>query len=305
MHWDRGHFIHWVWHALVLLVYECNVSHVLGVLWNALALEFPLSRRAHGGRFLYEGRPLSATMRASTLRAMARSFIEAKYCAVARSDRRNPVEIIAAALDLSTSTIEGWKRNLSSHDGFVVGAVDLACRVVAFEQLYALQTLPVWNQLREELSCSLVRILGPEQVTELWARYREAAALAAFTLTASSKHREAMLAEVIVAGSSSATVRPALLQLGIHFSVKEATTAKRTIPFARAIALSCAGDAHGALGVLEEIIRRVPGHVLALEQAARCCSALRLLDASRTYSSRASRVGPRRQHSFVHRQFVR
>lgn len=61
--------------------------------------------------------------------------------------------------------------------------------------------------------------------------------------------------------------------------------------FAYGLALGGAERTTEALAVFERVIKRVPGHALALEQAARCCYLLGRTTEANRYSKRASRLG--------------
>lgn len=61
--------------------------------------------------------------------------------------------------------------------------------------------------------------------------------------------------------------------------------------FAYGLALGGAERTTEALAVFERVIERVPGHALALEQAARCCYLLGRTTEANRYSKRASRLG--------------
>ena len=243
---------------------------IIRAIWDALGLELPPRRRSHLMRFFVGLKPLRPVAYASLLRAMARAVIEADLVPVKRGARHDPVELIAAALEVS---IEQWDRLRSPDNGFY----DLAARIAAFEILFGVRARGErWEAALGVLAGAIDRREAAHAAVILAldrARLEVSAAV-----QSTPAHAEAMLAEIVVV---------AALQLP---NVDAGTP--NALPLARGMVLVRAERVPEALAVFEGILDRVPGHTLALQQAARCCIECGAFARAETFSRRASgRVG--------------
>jgi hypothetical protein len=250
---------------------------IILVIWDALRLELPIRRRPQLMRFFVGLKPLLPIAYASLLRAMARAVIEADLVPVRRGARHDPVELIAAALEVS---IERWDRLLSSgsaswlvQDGFWY---DIATRIAAFEILFGLD---VRGEFWEATLAALARALDGHGTAPVLVFDRVRLEVSAM-VQSRPEHAEAMLAEIVVVGTPR-SVPP---------NVDPGTPT--ALPLACGMALIRAERVPEALAVFDGILDRVPGHTLALQQAARCCLECGALARAESYSRRASgRVG--------------
>lgn len=228
-------------------------------IWAALRVELPAARRRHMLQFL-SGLTLHPSSYGSLLRAMARSVIEAGLVPVRKNAAHDPVELIAAA---GAVAIARWDAQP------LVGRalwVDLAIRGIAFQQLFGIRTV-------REVSTSVIRVL--EDLT--------GEGIAVLDTQASVDDHALQLAERIVVGAC-----PASEAAGYALVVN-------AVPLAQGLLLARAAAYHGALLVFESILKRVPGHTVALEQAAQCCWELGDVTRARGYARRATiRVRPSR-----------
>ena len=103
-----------------------TAATIVRAMWQALGLELPPKRRPQLARFFAGPRPLRPSAYGSLLRAMARALIEAGHVYVGRDAPNDPVELIAAALEVS---IEQWARSGDEVSN------DVAIRIAAFEHL--------------------------------------------------------------------------------------------------------------------------------------------------------------------------
>lgn len=297
-----------------------SATRTLGIVWRSLALELPHSRRPHGARFFVGFKPLLASARASLLRAMARTLIEAGYVPVRKDARRDPVELIASALEIG---IERWDRT-SGASGALGGSpaklraacIDVAVQVAAFDLLLE-TTIGVdraarWRAALVALADAVVRCAGPDALRELARTFGNVRTRAREVLgSINSAHRDAVLVEIIVLGSASlatqllfAVVERDLSGRGdlrLQFCCAPVERQQTAFRFADGLILVARGHFAEALVAFEAILDRVPGHALALEQAARCCFMLGDPAAARLYAKRASRGGPTTRRSALQR----
>lgn len=247
------------------------------LLWHALELELPLSRRAHGARILYGGKTLGPAARASILRAMARSFVESRYCPVRRDARHDPVELVSCALELWILRSEVNERSIGEW------ALDLALRVVGFRVLFRLPSCSTDSRALAAFEDRLGKRGVGFGAEFLSAQVRGEARVQSMP----AQHADAVLAEIVVLGSSS---RAASGNIPIVRAGEEAAPILAQ-PYAGAIALIARDDFGAALVALEKLLAAVPGHALALEQAARCCSELEDVERAAYYMKRAASIG--------------
>ena len=232
-------------------------------LWRALQLELPVKRRPQLERFFTGFKPLQPVVYGSLLRAMARALVEAGGICVGRGAPHDPVELIAAALEVG---IDQWDRG--THEVWD----DVAVRIAAFELLYGVRASigRVVALARAVESCEL----GPN--AEVIVRAIEQARRAVATTSSSSEYPDAMLAELVIVGRCS----------------REAAALDASRP--KALTLACAAllvraeQFPKALEACRQILDRVPGHKLALQQAARCCFERGALMDAQVYTRRAA-----------------
>ncbi len=298
-----------------------SATRTLGIVWRALDLELPRSRRPHGARFFVGFKPLLASARASLLRAMARTLIEAGYVPVRKDARRDPVELIASALEIG---IERWDRTSGASGALGdspaklrAACIDVAVQVAAFDLLLE-TTIGVdraarWRAALVALADAVVLCAGPDAVLELARTFGHVRTRARGVLgSINSAHRDAVLVEIIVLGSASlatqllfAVVERDLLGRGAHlrlqFCCAPVERQQTAFRFADGLILVARGHFAEALVAFEAILDRVPGHALALEQAARCCFMLGDPVAAQLYAKRASRGGPTTRRAALQR----
>jgi hypothetical protein len=278
---------------------------IIRVLWHALGLELPVSRRSQGARFFAGLKPLLPTGYASLLRAIARTLVESDYVPVRKDARHDPVELIAAALEIS---IERWDRGFvrergSSADASVSFWFDIALRAAAFEALFRCRLnderwAAVIVAVTDDSDGAATQPDNIDSITGLFDRARIEASNAIGTKAASL---DAVLAEIVVLGSASASAR--LVFTGTEFdrtpgaSCESIDCRARTLRLAHGMALFHKERIVDALAVFEAIVDRVPGHTLALEQAARCSALIGDLSRAHNYLKRASRLGRSVQHN--------
>lgn len=247
-------------------------------MWEAIGLELPPRRRAQLMRFFVGLKPLRPIAYASLLRAMARAVLEADLVSVKRDARHDPVELIAAALEVS---IEQWDRERSAD---VVSMVepnssthDLAARIAAFELLFGMRVGGErWEAALEAIAGPIEdQVQAPRIAPAIVVRDRARVEVSAAVM-AMREHREAALAEIVVVGAPYGRPRD-----------MDARTSE-ALPLARGMSLVRAEKFPEALAVFEEILDLVPGHTLALQQAARCCVECDALSRAEMYSRRAS-----------------
>lgn len=242
-------------------------------MWQALRLELPAKRRPQLARFFAGFKPLHPSAYGSLLRAMARALIEAGHVSVTRDAPQDPVELIAASLEIA---IEQWDRG-GGNDIWN----DVAIRVAAFELLYRVRA-------RRERLDALARAIegrsggrGPEVFVQAVEHARREVA----AVSSTTAYADAILAEIVIVGrgpKDGAVLdgrRPAAL------------------PLARAAVLTRAERFSEALEACEAILDRVPGHALALQQAARCCVECGALAEAHLYARRASSRTEARRHA--------
>jgi hypothetical protein len=229
-------------------------------IWVALGVSLPASRGRHMLQFL-AGLPMHPSSYTSLLRAMARAVIDAGLIPVRKNAAHDPVELIAAGL---AAAIARW--DTQPLGGRALWA-DLSIRVAAFEALFHVR-------LRRAKWTSAIRVLegltGEDGSRELYT-------------AAAANEPDALLAEQIAVGNYPPTEAGSL------------AVVVGAVPLAHGLLLVRAGAYRDALAVFESILKRVPGHTIALQQAARCSSRLGDVVAARGYARRADiRVGSSR-----------
>lgn len=264
---------------------------IVRAMWVALGLELPVRRRSHLMRFFVGFKPLSAAAYASLLRAMARASIERGLIPVRRDSQYDPVELIAAAVAVS---IDQWDRecidsaSIGPHDGLWY---DLATRTAAFETLFRVRARGEGWQAACLALAGVSGGSGAEPVIDSVFRVLARARLEIIDVLKRSKsmQADAVLAEIVVMGAGFS--RAPQVNGG---------TATKALPFARGLTLVRVKRIGEALAVFEEILHRVPGHTLALQQAARCCVECGAPSQAELYTRRAS-GGDRRRLDAVGR----
>lgn len=260
---------------------------IASAFWSLLDLELPASRRSHGMRFFAGLKPLHPTSYASLLRSFARTLVESGYVPVRKDARHDPVELIAAGLEIS---IEQWERISRAQEppSEELRSVlsDIALRIAAFEGLFRCRVLDDWPAM-----LSATAVLS-EDAVEVFDRARHDISK---VIASRDAHLDALLAELVVLGCTSGNAR------WVFSSFDEARFVRndddsvgggvRAVRLAQGMALLRAERIAEALGLFDAIVNRVPGHTLALEQAARCSSILGDPSRARSYSKRASRLG--------------
>ena len=232
---------------------------------QALGVELPINRRPQLRRFFIGLKPLRSEAYAGLLRAIARALIDARLVPVRKDARHDPVELIAAALEVN---IDRWDRMLIADHASAAFWDDLAVRAAAFEVLFGVRM----HSQRWIAAMAAAGVIEGE-----WAGLLRRARSAVAALTESNAlHVEAILSEIVVAGPCTALV----------------ACMPRALPLARGITILRAGRVVEALAVFETIIDRVPGHTLALQQAARCHATRGECALAQAYVRRASRRGP-------------
>ena len=191
---------------------------------------------------------------------------------VRKDARHDPVELIAAAVEVS---IEKWDReiverrwSLTARDDFWN---DLAVRVAAFEALFEFYARdPRWHTAQSALADAMDEDHAAPKTTTAFDRDRFGVRAA---VKSKPEHAEAMLAELVV--------------IGPHTTHLDACIPK-ALPLAHGMALVRARRVREALRVFEAILDSVPGHTLALQQAARCCVECGVPSEAKAYTRRAS-----------------
>ncbi|HEY1554927.1 MAG TPA: hypothetical protein VGF94_08840 [Kofleriaceae bacterium] len=230
-------------------------------------------------RFFAGLKPLQPFAYASLLRAIARAVLEVDLVPVTRDVRHDPVELIAAALEVS---IEQWDAaSMLESDG---SAHDLAARIAAFELLFGMRVNGErWEAALEAIAGPIEDQERPPRIAPVIVVRDQARVEVSAAVTAMREHREAALVEIVVVGARHGRPRD-----------MDARTPK-AVPLARGMSLVRAEKFPEALAVFEEILHRVPGHTLALQQAARCCVVCGAFLQAEMYSRRASGGVRRRQ----------
>ncbi len=171
-----------------------------------------------------------------------------------------------------------------------------------------------WFFALARLSDDAARVVGCAATIDVASTFLRTR-LRARQLPVPSRHRDAGLAEIVVLGAYAPSASPLLDELRritanttdiavaptqaaiqvfasstvAHF---ESVAARpRAFDFVYGVALGGAGRIPDALTVFERVIERVPGHALALEQAARSCYLLGRMTDAAGYAKRASRIG--------------
>ena len=242
--------------------------------WQALALELPPKRMKSAARFVFGGLPLNDRGRESLLRAIMRASIECGYTPVAKDSKYDPVELLAAALDVMSR---------SSASDLSSAVSEIAVRYSGFEMLFSLSISSECREQWRSMIDRLRRLLGDQIVDEALKSFHGARLT---TISGARSHRDVVLADMVVLGSAHVlTVEPSMR-------------------FARAMFHVRARRFEEALAIFEAILDDVPGHGMALAQAARCCDVLgRIADASsytQRVTSRTAPASPRRSGVALH-----
>jgi hypothetical protein len=265
-------------------------------LWQALGLQLPMSRRSQGARFFAGLKPLHPVGYAGLLRAFARTFVEAEYTPVRKDDRYDPVELIAAALEIS---IEQWDHSFG-HEGFeasadfLAGWCDLALRVAALECLFRCRfPEPRWAAAVTGPGVGPSAALATDDILDSVRQFHGSARRDARKASeCTTPHFDAILAETVVLGSSSPNAPRVFTDLDRLTRGRTcAGFAPRALPFACGMVLLGVRQLAEALAIFERIVEKVPGHTLALEQVAHCADLLGDSAKAHIYSKRASRLG--------------
>jgi len=238
-------------------------TKIVQEMWQRLRLELPAKRRPQLARFFAGFKPLHPVAFGSLLRAMARALIEADHVCITRDTPQDPVELIAAALEIA---IEQWDRGGADIWN------DVAIRIAAFERLYRVRA----GDERLGAFARAVEAWSAGRTTEILVKAVDHARCEVAAVSSRSAHTDALLAEFVIVGRYPSD---AAALAGIRLTA---------LPLARAAVLVRAGRFSEALEVFEAIVDRVPGHTLALQQAARCCLECGAVADAQVYARRAS-----------------
>jgi hypothetical protein len=239
-----------------------SAATIVRDLWQMLGLGLPPKRRPQLARYFAGFKPLHPSAYGSLLRAMARALIEADHVGVTRDSPQDPVELIAAALEVGIEQSERGADDLCD---------DVAIRIAAFERLYCVRAR---HDRLDALAHALGRCIA--EPAELFVTSVEDARREVGALSSWSSHSEALLAELVIVGRCPTEVAAL------------AASRPSSLPLARAAVLARAGRFSEALDACRAILDRVPGHTLALQQAARCCIECGAAADARVYARRAS-----------------
>jgi hypothetical protein len=245
---------------------------IVRAIWQALGLDLPPRRRPHLMRFFIGLKPLQPIAYASLLRAIARALLETGLVPVGRDARYDPIELIAAAVEVSVAR---WDREVADEVWPALTRIvlwnDLAIRAAAFETLFRCRAR---RELVDAALAALARAIGGEHDAPFATALDRARVEVTAMIASKPEYADAMLAESVVVGASSA------IAVGCE---------PKALGLARGLALVRAERFVEALAVFESILDRVPGHALALQQAARCCIECGALSRAHEYSRRMSR----------------
>jgi hypothetical protein len=169
-------------------------------------------------------------------------------------------------------------------DSAVVGFWnELATRVAAFESLFNVHARGAgWDATLATLVSAIEGDGTAPLVEAIAAMFQPARVDVAGLVNTEPEHAEAMLAEIVVAGARSLADR-------------SDACGPKALPLALGMALVRADRNTEALVQFEGILMCVPGHTIALQQAARCCVKVGPVAQVEAYSRRAAGcVGPSR-----------